>query len=348
MKRKLINMRIAGIIVLLMLSNNFAMLYGAGTNKVGTAAATFLRIPVGARAVGMGSAFVSMVDDPSGLYWNPSVLATMKGSGFVFDHSPWLPGIDFDFFGIALPFESIGTVGLSGTFLHTQEMLVTTYENQMGSYETFTASSMELGLSYSRSLTDRFSIGGSVKYIRETIYNSGASGLAFDIGTIFVTPFAGIRLGASITNFGTKMKMDGEDLNVRVDIAPNQKGNNQSVIGRLYTDEFDMPLMMRIGLSGEVIQSDLVRLTLAVDGINPNDNAQSVNVGSELGLLNELLCLRIGYRDLFLKENEFGLSYGLGLKDVKLFSSVSVSIDYGYQKFVHLGYSNRFTVCLRI
>jgi hypothetical protein len=319
----------------------------AGITKVGTSAATFLRIPVGGRAVGMGGAYVSMLDDPAALYWNPSALAMLKTNALIADHSPWLPGIDFDYFGIVLPFENIGTVGISTTFLHTQEMLITTYENQMGSNETFTASSMELGISYSRLLTDRFSIGGTVKYIRETIYNTSASGLAFDVGTIFITPFAGIRLGASISNFGSKMQMNGEDLNVRVDIAPDQEGNNQSVIGRLYTDGYDLPLMMRIGMSGEVIQTDMVRLTLSLDGINPNDNAQSVNVGGELGLLHDLLRVRVGYRDLLLNESEFGFSYGLGIHELALFGNISISTDYGYQKFIHLGYSNRFTVVMK-
>jgi hypothetical protein len=325
----------------------FQLTFAAGITKVGTSAATFLRIPVGGRSVGMGGAYVSMLDDPAALYWNPSAISMLKTNALIADHSPWLPGIDFDYFGIVLPFENIGTVGISTTFLHTQEMLITTYENQMGSDETFTASSMALGISYSRMLTDRFSIGGTVKYIRETIYNTSASGIAFDVGTIFITPLAGIRLGASITNFGSKMQMNGEDLNVRVDIAPDQEGNNQSVIGRLYTDEFDLPLTMRIGISGEVIQSDMVRLTLSADGINPNDNAQSVNVGGELGLFHDMLRVRLGYRDLLLPESEFGFSYGLGIHELALFGNVSISTDYGYQKFIHLGYSSRFTVVLK-
>lgn len=319
---------------------------GGEVNKVGTAAATFLRIPVSARAVGMGGAFVSMIDEKAGLYWNPSVLARAQQSSALIDHSPWLPGIDFDFGGLVLPFENIGTIGISATILSTKEMLVTTYDNQMGFYETFTASSVAFTVTFSRSLTDRFAIGGSVKYVKETIYNTSAAGIAFDIGTIFVTPFAGIRLGASITNFGTKMKMEGEDLNVRVDIAPDQEGNNQSVIGRLYTDEYDMPLLMRIGISGELIETDFLRITFALDGINPNDNAQSVNAGGEIGLLGDVLQLRVGMRDLFLKESEFGPSFGIGINKISLLGNVHASLDYAYQKFVHLGYSNRFTVAL--
>jgi len=318
-----------------------------GTNKVGTAAATFLRIPVGARAASMGSSFVSMQDDPSALYWNPSVLSSVLTKTLIVDHTNWLPGITFSFAGIVLPFGDAGTVGISATILRTDEMEVTTPQEQMGTGETFTASSAAFTVSYSRSLTDRFSIGGTFRYIRETIYNSSASALAFDAGTIFETPFAGIRLGASISNFGTKLQMDGEDLNVRVDIAPNQEGNNQSIVGRLHTDEFDLPLMMRVGISGELVQSEDVRLTLSVDGINPNDNAASVNVGGEIGLLNEMVQLRAGYRDLFLDNNEFKMTFGLGLNRIKLVGDLSVSVEYAFQQYVHLGNSNRFSLIMR-
>jgi hypothetical protein len=317
------------------------------TNKVGTAAATFLRIPVGARASGMGSSFVSLEDDPSGLFWNPSVLSSVRTNALVVDHSNWMPGIKFYFAGIVLPFADAGTVGIGVTMLRTEEMEVTTPQEQMGTGETFTASSVALSLSYSRSLTDRFSIGGTFRYIRETIYNTSASAIAFDAGTIFVTPFAGIRLGASISNFGTKLQMDGEDLNVRVDIAPAQEGNNQSVVGRLHTDEFDLPLLMRVGISGEVVKSEDFRLTLSVDGVNPNDNAPSVNVGGEIGLLNETLQLRAGYRDLFLDQNEFRVTFGLGVNRVKLVGGLSVSLDYAFQQYVHLGNANRFTLTMR-
>jgi hypothetical protein len=317
------------------------------TNKKGTAAATFLRIPVGARAVGMGGAFVSLKDDPSGIFWNPSVLTSIPSNTLMIDHARWLPGIDFDFVGIVLPFQDAGTVGISTTILHTDAMEVTTPDQQMGTGEMYTASSIAIGISYSRSLTDRFSIGGTFKYIHETIWDSYASGIAFDIGTIFETPFEGIRLGASISNFGTKMQMTGDNLNARVDIAPDQEGNNQSITAQLNTDAYDLPLMMRIGISGEVIHTEDYRLTLSADAVNPNDNAQSANVGGELGLLNEKIVFRSGYRDLFLGENEFRPTFGVSLNNFEVVGGVLISVEYAYQQYVHLGESNRFTLGIR-
>ena len=42
--------------------------------KVGTTAAPFLGIAVGARALGMGSAFVSVADGAGAIFWNPAIL----------------------------------------------------------------------------------------------------------------------------------------------------------------------------------------------------------------------------------------------------------------------------------
>jgi hypothetical protein len=346
MKQSAIPLRtLAGLVIACLILSH--QTHAAGTNKIGTSAATFLRIPVGARAIGMGSSFVSMMNDPSGLYWNPSLISSVKSNAFLADHSPWLPGITFDYLGVIVPFEDFGTVGLSATILQTDEMEVTTPAQQMGTGETFRASSLALGFSYSRSLTDRFAIGGTFKYIRETIYNSNATAVGFDIGTVYLTPFLGIRLGASIANFGTKLRMDGDDLNIRADVAPDQEGNNQSVVARLNTDQFDLPLVMRVGISGEAIANEDVRLTLSADAVNPNDNAASMNAGAECAFLNETLRLRVGYRDVFLDQSEFGLSWGVSVNNIRLVGDVLITAEYGYQKYVHLGNSNRFTLGIR-
>jgi hypothetical protein len=321
--------------------------YAGGVTKAGTSAATFLRIPVGARAIGMGSSFVSMENDPTALFWNPSAITSIGTNALVADHSLWLPGIYFDFVGLVIPLGDLGTAGLSTTILHTDDMEVTTPAQPMGTGEMFNASSFAVGLTYSRELTDRFSIGGTFKYVRETIYNSYADAFAFDVGTIFQTPFAGIRLGVSISNFGTKLQMTGEDLNIRADVAPNQQGTNQSIVAKLNTDQFNLPLIMRIGISDEIINTSDFRLTLSADGINPNDNAQSVDLGGEIGLLNNKVQLRSGYKDLFLPNNEANFAYGLSLNDINVFSSVLISIDYAYQNFVHLGNSNRYTLIIK-
>ena len=50
-------------------------------SKAGTVAAPFLEIPVGAAAIGMGGAFVSLANDASALYWNAA------GAAFSGEHA---------------------------------------------------------------------------------------------------------------------------------------------------------------------------------------------------------------------------------------------------------------------
>jgi len=316
------------------------------TTKVGTSAAVFLRIPAGARASGLGSAFSSLATDASTLYWNAGGISRLQGYQFTFDYADWLPGLHFGFLGVTLPVGGTLTMGAVATHLSTNEMDITTPDFPMGTGETYSAASTSLGAALSSRLTDRFSIGGTIKIVQERIYNSTATGLVFDVGTLFDTPFWGVRLGVSIANVGTKLQMTGEDLNVRVDIDPSQAGNNESIVGELKTDRFDPPMILRIGISDEAMKTDQFRLTWMVDGVNPNDNAPSVNLGLELGLFRDVIQLRCGYNDMFLKDSIRGFTAGTGIR--VLTGPRSVTVDYAYQSFKYLGGVNRFTLNLVI
>ncbi len=304
-------------------------------SKVGTTAAKFLTIPVGSRSIGMGGAFVSIADDISALYWNPSGIATMKSREALVSHANWLADIRYDFAGVGLPLGDLGTLGLSVSAMTMPDMEVTTEATPEGTGEMFSATSVAIGVSYARSLTDWFSIGGTVKYVRESIYHSSSQAFAVDIGTLFTTPFQGLRLGVSITNFGEKLQIAGEDLLVQKDIDESQYGNNSSVNAYLATEKFDLPLTLRIGVSAEVVNSGGQRLTLALDGSHPNDNMESVNAGAEYSLFDDLLMLRGGVRSLFQRNGEESFTVGGGSR-YSLNSAMAVRFDYAYQSFGRL------------
>ena len=54
------------------------LIYADEVTKSGITAAPFLSIDVGARAAGMGGAFVAVVDDVTAMYWNPAGMARMS------------------------------------------------------------------------------------------------------------------------------------------------------------------------------------------------------------------------------------------------------------------------------
>ncbi len=319
--------------------------FGQNVTKVGTTAAPFLNVGIGARAIGMGGAFVSLANDASALFWNPGGIALTEGNDAIFNHSRWIADINFDFAGLVINLGNVGHVGLLADFMTMGEMERTTELYPDGTGQKFSAGSYALGLSYGRSLTDRFSIGFNFKYINEYILNSSASGFAIDIGTVFITHFRGLRLGAAITNFGTKMRMGGRDVLVQHDIDPLRNGSNEHINANLATDAYDLPLNLRVGFSYDMLQDvENNQLWLSVDAIHPSDNVESVNIGMEY-VARDIFSLRAGYAALFSKDSEQGLTLGAGLK--YSFSAIlTLKMDYAYESFGRLDNIQKFTVGL--
>ncbi|MEM0963106.1 MAG: PorV/PorQ family protein, partial [Bacteroidota bacterium] len=236
-------------------------------------------------------------------------------------------------------------IGISALTFADMDVIDEASNDQLPTGETFSAGSYAISLGYGRQLTDRFSLGGTVKVIREQIANSGATGVAFDVGTLFVTPFQGVRLGASISNFGPKMAIDGSDLNIPFDPQPGQSGNNGSIPGRIDTDAFDLPLTMRVGLATEVYEQAGTRVTVAVDALSPSAAGQHINVGAEVGLLGGLVQARGGFQELFMDESTRSFTLGGGLRYG--FGSLNLAADYAYESTEFFDGVHRLAVGLR-
>ena len=75
----------------------------------------FLAIGVGARALGMGGAFTSAVNDVTSGYWNPAGILSVKGDLQVgVMHSEYFAGIaKYDYIGLAKPIDSMSTIGFT-------------------------------------------------------------------------------------------------------------------------------------------------------------------------------------------------------------------------------------------
>lgn len=300
--------------------------------KTGTTAASFLKIGVGARSVGMGGAFTGLSDDISAMYWNPAGLASMGGGQAMFHHVNWLADVRYDAAAVAIIIEGLGTLGGNFTSMNVGDMEVTTTSEPEGTGEFFTAGGTSIGISFARSLTDKFSIGFNAKYIREYIWNENASSVGLDVGTLYVAPvFNGLRIGASMSNFGTKMRLEGRDA---LTLIRTGAGDQNLVNASLELDSYDLPLIFRVGLATDALRDENSRLTLAVDAVHPNDNTEYVNSGLEYTWGN-IVSLRGGWKSAFERGGEQGLTLGGGL-EYNIEGSASVLIDYGYQKFGRL------------
>ena len=315
-------------------------------SKVGTTAATFLEIPVGARAAAMGGAYVSLANDASALYWNVAGIATLERNEVMGIHTRWLAETSFDFAGLVIPLGSASALGLSFTSLNMDDMMVRTVEKPDGTGEYFSAGDISLGLSYAFNLTERFSIGFTGKYIQQKIWHMSASAFALDAGTTFRTDLLnGLVIGASIANFGTTMQLEGRDTRRFSPADETKLGSNQSIPQNIEMDTWNLPLLFQIGISTTAIKSENFNWILAVDATHPSDNLESVNVGTELGY-NDFLFLRAGYSSIFLTDSEGGLTLGMGLTTNSLFSTILIKFDYAYQDMDRLQNAQFMSIAL--
>jgi len=335
------------LLIFIILTGIFIPNYAvAQVTKTGTTAAKFLSIGEGPRALAMGGAYSSLANDAAAIYWNPAGIANTNQFQAMFANTALFAGITLNYFGLILPAGDVGNFGISATAINYGSMEVTTETQQDGTGEFFSPADYAFGLTYARPITVDFVVGATVKLITQNIYHSNATGVGFDIGTIFTTPFYGVRFASSITNFGTKMQMSGNDLMIRYNVDASRAGSNNTVDANIATDPFDLPLRLQFGVSRDFVFMENQRFTFAIDGIVPNDNNESVNVGGELALFDEMISLRAGYKSLFLVDSQEGLTLGVGFK-YKRAGFIDIGIDYSYQKFKYLDNVNSFGITIK-
>jgi hypothetical protein len=302
---------------------------GLSFTKVGTTAAPFLKIEYGARPVAMGGAFVALADDPSGIYYNPAGIADIKTPQFMGGYTVWFADMKYNYATFVLPTERVN-LALWGSFLYCDDIEVTTVEDPEGTSQYFSYIDGLLGITVSAFLSDRLSVGLSGKYIQQKLYNESASTFALDIGSILRTPIKGMRLGMCLANYGGRMQLFGNDLIVQVDPWPDYTGN-PDVEARLTTESFPLPLGFKLGIALDIlgngeafITNDQHRVTVAVDGIHPNDGEEKLQFGVEYGVYNTLF-LRGGYKinyDTQTYSAGAGMKFSIGQR--------TFAVDYAY------------------
>ena len=338
--------------------------------RYGTTAANFLEIGTSSNAVAMGEAFVSIADDAISAYWNPAGLANVKGFEFGLSSQDWVVGINHSTFAAAVNMGTYGTISAWFTEFDYGSIEVTNVGNQTGTGEYYSANEIAASLAYGRNLVNWFSFGASVKMINSNIWHSSARAMALDLGVIVKTNFFsktekrndGMKIGMSISNFGSKIRYDGIDLINPIDILENENGNYENVIGQYRTESWEMPLIFRLGASIKPIVNDFHALIVSADVLHPNNNSESINLGTEYSVRiagGNTFYLRSGMKGLGIAEaNETKqissidlpfstLTFGLGYEKAFV-KNKSVGIDYSYQSIGILGDVSLITVRFKL
>jgi len=296
----------------------------AAQAKVGTTGAQFLELGVSARSMGMGGAFTAVADDISAVYYNPAGLTSLLGREVMVTYIDLPADVQYGFAGVGFPLESIGGVlGVGAYALTSGEMIERTYSNGVddpltgieGTGRTFAWNDLALSVGYGRYLTDRFSIGFTVRYIGEFAHDYSASSWSADVGVNYSTGYRGFKLAMAISNFGPDLKMIEKD--------------------------YPLPINFRFGGAINVVDGLDHVVTLAAEGSHPADNLEKYNAGIEY-IFKERFILRAGSRFNY---DTDGFTAGGGLR-IPYGDEGEMRVDYAYQDFGILTEVHRFTLAL--
>lgn len=310
----------------------------AQNTTVGSSGAQFLKIGVGSRYQGMGEASVAIANDVYAMYWNPAGLVEIQNGAVGFTNVNWLLDIDLNYVAFAHYFEDIGVFGISASILSMDEMEITTFEQQTGTGEFYSASSYAIGATFARQLTSRFAFGGSIKYVGERIHNLRSSAIALDFGTLLYVGYNSLRMGMSISNMGPNLEFSGSDLDFGYDDLQG-RGNNSDIPATLKATPYSLPMMFRVGVAYDFTLGPQSILTMSGEAKHPNDNIQQGAIGAEIAF-QEKYFLRGGYKMNYEEER---LSFGGGMM-ANLTKNTILQIDYAWQDFGRLSSTQKFSV----
>jgi len=319
-----------------------------GQSKTGTTIGQFLLIEPSARIAAMGNAGVSLSDGLDAVYYNPAVIGLLQRYNVEFTHSAWLADITYDYVAASIPAGRWGNFVASVTALNSGDIDVRTVSQPLGTGERYSVSDVAIGLGYGRQITDRFSAGAQVTYVQETIWNSSLSTVVLGFGTLYQVSERGLRIGASLANFGTQGRYGGRDLRIVYDGDPGRYGDNGTLPGDIYTDAFAVPTLFRVGVGLPVRLGPQANLKLAVDAFHPSDNTEGMSAGAELEYARRF-ALRLGWQDAFQEDvdhhhTELWLTAGGGVRGkVDIYG---YQVDYAWADHRRLGGTHRVTLGL--
>lgn len=174
-------------------------------------AGEFLTHGVGARALGMGSAFVAVADDATAGYWNPAGLADVVGETVHLMHSETFGAVvNYDTGAYVRSLEKESAFALTVVRLSIDDIPFTDfivddkgriiYDATRIAWESDSEAAMLL--SYARPISDKMNVGGNLKIISKQIGPNSCYGLGFDLGAQYDV-VGGLTLGVNIQDVTT-------------------------------------------------------------------------------------------------------------------------------------------------
>jgi hypothetical protein len=206
----------------------FALLFAFPAAAANKYAGEFLTHGVGARALGMGSAFVAVSDDVTAGYWNPAGVADVNGRSVQLMHSETFGKVvNYDTGAYVHPLSSGGALAVTVVRLAVDDIPFTDFEEDEEriyydesriSWES--DSEMAALVTYARHISDQLRLGGNLKLIRKSIGDYSCYGLGFDLGAKYDV-WQGVTVAANLQDATTTFLV--WDTKEREQIMPTAK-----------------------------------------------------------------------------------------------------------------------------
>lgn len=331
--------KILGILLLLS-----ASVFAGDIARKGTTGADQLLIPVGSRGIATGGAMLSTITGLESIYYNPAGLNLQEGSEAMFSYMNYIADINVTYFAAGTNLGDMGSIALSYKTLDFGKIPITTIEFPDGTGYTYSPSFLTLGLTYSKIITDRISVGTNLKLISETIENTSATGFVVDVGVQYRFNNQ-LSIGASLKNVGTNMTYSGSDLVQHTSVPGSDPGTGSGTFA-IVAEEFQIPSYFELSAAYKLQFNEQNNLLLGSAFTANNALEDKMNFGLEYAFMNTLF-LRGGYSHL-IENNQnsiFGFTAGVGVN--YNVSDIGITFDYAFRSVKDFPTANHiFTVKL--
>lgn len=290
---------------------------GNAQNRPGSVGAEFIRVPVSARAAGMGGAYIAVTDGADAMYYNPAALVwTDKNTNFFANHTSYLAEINHEYFSVTRQSGNNG-YGMAITALYTDLMEETTPQQPGGTGRQFYVANYRGSFGYARKMTQKVSLGVKASVMHMRLFEGiDEQSVGFDIAADYHANFRDFRFAMKIANLGSEVKFVNES--------------------------YPLPIKFEFGASMNAIEMENHQLKFSGSAFKPNDGDPRGQAGLEYAF-NNLLYLRGGYK---IDHDTEDYTAGMGLNmDV---SGYVMQFNYGYSNFGDLGKVHRFGVEVRM
>lgn len=316
-------------------------------DKAGTAAASQLLIPIGARSIAMGGSSLAIITGIEAMYWNPAGLARSQHSfNSMFSHMSYLANINVEYLAVSTTLSSIGHIGFSIKSLGIGEINVTSEDYPDGTGEVTSPAFYTFGAAFSRRVSDRIAVGVTAQYVYEKMAEVTASAFSFNAGVQYtgIGGIDGLSVGAAVKNVGGKLKYDGNGLLREARITDSERKNS---IVKIESEAYDLPSTIEVGLAynRKFLGNNWITLTSVFQNNNYSDD--EYKFGMEY--FNEFISIRSGVSvtaQSETAENIFGPSIGFGVH--KLINEIQISIDYAYRFVQYFNGNHVFCIVFEI